>query len=141
MNIIEEILNKFTNQVSQCKWLNTPEGRFLSIELNTHDLNEVTLITKEINNFIDEIDTESNYYLDIFSKGVDLEISLNEINDYVDKKIEITLKEPYKDKKVIQIIFKEEKDDELFGRINNKGQFQKIFIKKENIHKIQKVIF
>ncbi|MBU4692189.1 hypothetical protein KQ875_01070 [Mycoplasma zalophi] len=125
MNIIEEILNKFTNQVSQCKWLNTPEGRFLSIELNTHDLNEVTLITKEINNFIDEIDTESNYYLDIFSKGVDLEISLNEINDYVDKKIEITLKEPYKDKKVIQIIFKEEKDDDYLEESITKVNFKK----------------
>ncbi|QJR44277.1 hypothetical protein [Mycoplasma miroungirhinis] len=141
MNIIDEILKKFTTQISYCKWLNTPEGRFLSIELNTHDLKEVNLITKEINNFIDEIDTNVNYYLDIFSKGIDLNIPFDELNNYIDKKIEITLNQPYKDKKVIEIILKENKIDELFGKINNKGQFQKIYIKKDNINKIQKVIF
>lgn len=72
---------------------------FLRIEIQKSKLTEITDISRKISEYLDETNlVKHEYYLDVFSSGVDQEIDLSNIEKYIDQYIYVELKKNVKSK-------------------------------------------
>ncbi|ADN68697.1 conserved hypothetical protein [Mycoplasmopsis fermentans JER] len=138
----KEILEKqFGSQILEAKIIEEDDLKLLDISVNYHDLNKVEEISKQLNEFIDSnypsLDIDS---LSIHSPGVELTYKTDELGKHIGEMLTIKLNKSI------------EKQDKFNGKLlevlegkiqiswNNKGQFRKVFIDKNNIVKVEKYI-
>lgn len=138
MNIEKELQQKFGNTVNKVFLEKRGPLLFLNVELNLTDFDEVVSASRNISAHLDEINySDDEYFLDIYSKGTELELDLSNVNEYLNKSVSIDLKKSVKSK--IEFIgdLVEVKEDSLILRWNAKGQFRKQELEFKNIENIK----
>ena len=114
---------------------------FLRIEIQKSKLTEITDISRKISEYLDETNlVKHEYYLDVFSSGVDQEIDLSNIEKYIDQYIYVELKKNVKSKISFEATLITVGEESITIKWNNKGRFQKVDISKENISKAVKTV-
>ncbi len=137
MTILENLKVKFGKKITSVKWEEEDGATFLRVEVQEPKLSELTILSKDISNYLDDIDqTDKEYYLDIFSEGTDKELSFEVIKKYIEKNILVTLTRPIKNKIQFEGILLEADEEKIIVKWNAKGQFRKQIIVKEDIDKI-----
>ncbi|MCP4355026.1 MAG: hypothetical protein GY793_05225 [Proteobacteria bacterium] len=69
------------------------------MEVQEPKLSELTILSKEISDYLDTIDqTDKEYFLDIFSGGTDKEVSFDALPEMIEENVLVTLVRPIKDK-------------------------------------------
>ncbi|MBN0919583.1 hypothetical protein [[Mycoplasma] gypis] len=139
MDLVTKIKENFSTEISKIYWEKNEDGKFLKIELKSHDFEFITEISQKINTIVDLYD-EGEFCLDIYSSGIDLNLTKADLSEYIEQKIALKLSKPYKDEYEIVIKLLEIKENGLFGIKNNKGRMQKILVLDTDILEIQKVI-
>ncbi|MCR8613346.1 MAG: hypothetical protein NC236_02585 [Mycoplasma sp.] len=119
-------------------------NNFLKIELEfqNRNMDHITTLSKKISVFLDEnnlIDVE--YILDIYSSGTSFEIKIDELENYIDKKIEIFPEKQFYGLSSFVGKLKEIHDNDILVIWDQKGNMRKIKVEKSNIVKINKYFF
>ncbi|WP_168380707.1 hypothetical protein [Mycoplasma todarodis] len=137
MTILESLQAKFGDKITSTKWEEEFGATFLRVEVQEPKLSELTLLSKEISDYLDTIDqTDKEYFLDIFSAGTDKEISFDALPEMIEENILVTLVRPIKDKIQFEGTLLEADPKGLTIKWNAKGQFRKQILAKEDIEKI-----
>ena len=137
MTLDKEIENRFKTCVIKAYFEKEMGHNFLRVQLNETDLNKVISFSKEISNFVDEMDyPDKDFYLDIFSKGAEINIDKSNIRDYLNQNIRVELNDLLKTKDEFEGELIEVQSDEITVRWNAKGQFRKQPIAFTNIKSI-----
>lgn len=138
MEIEKQIISKFEKTVSKVFFEERDGNTFLNVELKVSDFDEVIKISKEVSTFIDEIDqTDNEYILDVYSRGTDHEIDLNNLEVNIGMDVKIRLNESINDNQEFIGVLIEDTNDALVIKWNAKGQFRKQEVKKNNINEIK----
>lgn len=138
MEIEKQIISKFEKTVSKVFFEERDGNTFLNVELKVSDFDEVIKISKEVSTFIDEIDqTDNEYILDVYSRGTDHEIDLNNLEVNIGMDVKITLNESINGNQEFIGVLIEDTNDALVIKWNAKGQFRKQEVKKNNINEIK----
>ncbi|WP_192805346.1 hypothetical protein [[Mycoplasma] mobile] len=139
MTYKEKLLEKYPDLIYEITWTKEKDDSFLQITLNENNLEKITEYSKEISNILDNYEKElpSKYFLDISSRGINLSIQKENLDNYLEKYIEISL---VNETKKIKGILWEIKNETIILKVNFKGQFRKIEYKKNNINLIEEVI-
>ncbi|NQZ29188.1 MAG: hypothetical protein HRT98_02275 [Mycoplasmatales bacterium] len=137
MTILESLKTKFGDKITYVKWEEEFGATFLRVEVQEPKLNELTILSKEISDYLDTIDqTDKEYFLDIFSGGTDKEVSFDELSEMIEENILVTLVRPIKDKIQFEGTLIEVDSEGLTIKWNAKGQFRKQKLAKEDIEKM-----
>ena len=138
MEIEKQIISKFEKTVSKVFFEERDGNTFLNVELKVSDFDEVIKISKEVSTFIDEIDqTDNEYILDVYSRGTDHEIDLDNLEVNIGTDVKITLNESINGNQEFIGALIEDTNDALVIKWNAKGQFRKQEVKKNNINEIK----
>ncbi|MEE3928554.1 hypothetical protein V2E24_03120 [Mycoplasmopsis ciconiae] len=133
MNIKELLENKFKDSIKEIEFL----GGILTIT-TSNEVKDQTYFMDLVDKFLiqNNINTDE---LDIIvqSPGLDLEVDMNNIDRYVGETLRFELKKAFLSQNVLVAQLLENKEDELLVKWNNKGQFRKVKINKENILNIE----
>lgn len=117
---------------------------FLSIEVDRKQsisMDDIVDISNKISSLLDKIDTsDESYMLDIYSSGVEKEIPLEELNDYIDNYIHLELIDEVKGLKEIEGTLVEVTDTTIKVKFFIKGAPKKYEINLDNIKSIKKAI-
>lgn len=106
---------------------------FLRIKVNFRELKDIEKISKEISAFLDETDPiKEEYYLDIFSKGIEEDFSLENIDNFLNENIQVWLNKDY----FILGQLLEHDLEKITLKVNKKGQIKKENINKNDIYKL-----
>jgi len=98
MGITNQIEEKF-ELVNKAYFENEDNLTFLRVEVNLTNLEEVTKLSREINNFVDEHDkSDKEFYLDIFSSGTEKTIDKNNLQKELGQNILVQLNNNIKEK-------------------------------------------
>lgn len=136
MNIEQKLKDKFT-KINKAFFEKESGNDFLRVEVEPKTLDEVTKLSREISDYLDEIDTNDNeYILDVYSSGTDKVIAIDELANFTEEHIQITLNEAVKDKETYEGKIVEINESNVIIRWNAKGQFRKQEIEKDNIKQI-----
>ncbi|MGZ9414054.1 hypothetical protein [Mycoplasma sp. 5370] len=132
MDILEKLKENFSS-ILEAYFEKEGSLNFLRIKTNFTDLNDVEKISRKISDFLDKEDfIKEEYYLDVFSKGTDIDINIENIEEFTNKKIQIWFnKKDFIIGKLIQ-----NNENTLLLEINLKGRMKKEEINKEKIEKI-----
>lgn len=138
----KEILEKqFGSQILEAKIIEEDGLKLLDISVNYHDLNKVEEISKQLNEFIDSnypsLDIDS---LSIHSPGVELTYKTDELEKHIGEMLTIKLNKSVEKQDKFNGKLLEVLEDKIQISWNNKGQFRKVFIDKNNIVKVEKYI-
>lgn len=107
---------------------------FLRVEVSLKTLDDVSKLSREISDFLDQNDpTEKEYYLDIYSSGAESTIAINDLKNYVDQYVSIDLNSKVKDKLNYEGTIIEADEQKILVKWNAKGQFRKQEIELTNI--------
>lgn len=112
---------------------------FLRVEVTHRKIEDVTLITEKISNYLDEIDkSDQKYYLDVFSPGTDEVIDIKELSNFINDNVYVSLKKSINgmNEFIGQLLSNE--NEIIIVRWNAKGQFRKQEIAIDNIEIIKK---
>ena len=140
MNLEKRLLEKF-DKINKAYFETEMGMKFLKVEVNIRDLDSITEISREISNYLDEIDkTDDVYYLDVFSPGTDENFEPNESNKHIGEDVQIELTRHVKDMNEFIGELLEADDERIIIRWNAKGQFRKQEIAIDNIKSIKKYI-
>lgn len=132
--MIEKLKEKIDFKINSIQFVKRDGLKFLDIELPDIDLKTIENKSKIISKIIDQIDqSDENYYLNIFSSGTEKEIEIKNINLFIGENIFVEINKHLLDKNKWEGELIENNKDEIVLKINNKGRFQKIKIKKDNI--------
>ncbi|MGZ9413194.1 hypothetical protein ACXX84_01870 [Mycoplasma sp. AC157] len=132
MDILEKLKENFSS-ILEAYFEKEGSLNFLRIKTNFTDLNDIEKISRKISDFLDKEDSiKEEYYLDVFSKGSDIDINIENIEEFINKKIQIWFNE--KDFIIGKLI--QNNENTLLLEINLKGRMKKEEINKEKIEKI-----
>ncbi|MGZ9432124.1 hypothetical protein [Mycoplasma sp. 613B] len=132
MDILEKLKENFSS-ILEAYFEKEGSLNFLIIKTNFTDLNDIEKISRKISDFLDKEDSiKEEYYLDVFSKGSDIDINIENIEEFINKKIQIWFNE--KDFIIGKLI--QNNENTLLLEINLKGRMKKEEINKEKIEKI-----
>ncbi|TNK83621.1 ribosome assembly cofactor RimP [Mycoplasmopsis pullorum] len=110
----------------------------LEIVLNTQDLNEVEKYSKL---FIEYLDNQTwfkdEWNLSVLSKGVETNISLDDVENYINQKLKFFLDKAYLTHNIFVGEVLEVLENEILIKWNDHGQFRKIKLDKNNLNKIE----
>ncbi|CAM9118034.1 hypothetical protein MYMA111404_01935 [Mycoplasma marinum] len=135
--MLEKLQAKFGEKIIKASWEEEAGSKFLRIAVREPNLDKLTLISREISDYLDTIDnSDSEYFLDIASEGTEKNISFEDLGGMQNENISVILKRPIKDKIQFEGELLEKCEDNLTIRWNAKGQFRKQNIHIENIEKI-----
>ncbi|EFF41304.1 ribosome assembly cofactor RimP [Mycoplasmopsis alligatoris] len=133
MSILEAIKKNFPI-VLEIKEIQNNKDKTLEITLDCNDLLTVEKYSRQIYEYLETnnlLDDSTN--LEVFSKGSDIEIKLDEVNNHLNKKVLVGLKNPIQNLNPIPGKILSVSNDHIVLHWNNKGQFRKVEILKENI--------
>lgn len=137
MNIEKQLKEKFT-QINKAFLEEESGNDFLRIEVNLKSLDEITLLSREISSYLDEIDQKlGEYFLDVYSSGTDVSLEIKDLEKHLDANVLVTLNELIKEYDSFVGTLIEVKDETITIKWNAKGQFRKQEINKNNIKNIK----
>ncbi|AKF41226.1 hypothetical protein AAW50_02200 [Mycoplasmopsis canis] len=140
MDYKKMLSDKFGNLILSAKQTNT-FGKTLEVVVDFTDLKKVEEISKEISEFLDSQDWFSDeYFLEVLSKGEDIEISIQNISNYISKDLKIFFTKSFEGNESIIAKLLDTNEEEIKVQWNKKGNIRKISLKKDAIQKIEKYI-
>ncbi|WLP85349.1 ribosome assembly cofactor RimP [Mycoplasma seminis] len=116
-------------------------GKTLSVTVDSTDLNEVEKISRELSNYLDTQNWfTDDFSLEVLSKGTDLKVTFDNIDQFIDKYLIISFKKPVEnlDDMIAQLL--EINENDILVKWNQKGRIRKIKIEKSNIADISEYI-
>lgn len=132
--LIQELKKRIDFEVNSIQFIKRDGHIYLDIELPDKDLKSIESKTKLILSLIEEIDhTNEDYFLNIFSSGTEKEIDIKNIGLFIGENLLVKTKKPYLEKQEWEGPLEENEHLLIVLKVNNKGRFQKIKIKKEDI--------
>lgn len=132
--MIQKLKEKINFKINSIQFVKREGLTFLDIEIPETSLNEIEKKSKIILNLINEIDdTNTDYYLNVYSEGTEKEIDIKNINLFIDQYILIKTNNHYLDKSEWEGHLIENNINDIVLKINNKGRFQKLKINKKDI--------
>lgn len=138
MDIKSKLKEKFS-AVNDAFFEKEANMNFLRVEVKFKDLNEVVNISKEISDYLDQIDKSDNeYYLDVYSSGTDQEIKVEDLKNNISESVQVELNKAIKTHMEFIGELLEANDEEIIVKWNAKGQFRKQVIAIDNIKVIRK---
>ncbi|MGL6125174.1 MAG: hypothetical protein ACRC1F_01640 [Metamycoplasmataceae bacterium] len=140
--LIEKLRKRLDFELLDCKFSNRDNLNFLDIEINYSTLSEIEEKSRIISKILDEIDEDytKEYYLNIYSPGVEKEIKFEDLDNYINEYIKISLIVPHLNSYVFEGELIKIGLESICMRINMKGCFRKIDFKIENIESIKKSV-
>ncbi|AMD81338.1 hypothetical protein MCANPG14_00878 [Mycoplasmopsis canis PG 14] len=140
MDYKKMLSDKFGDLILSAKQTNT-FGKTLEVVVDFTDLKKVEEISKEISEFLDSQDWFSDeYFLEVLSKGEDIEISIQNISNYIGKDLKIFFAKSFEGNESIIAKLLDTNEEEIKVQWNKKGNIRKISLKKNAIQKIEKYI-
>ncbi|WBP84119.1 ribosome assembly cofactor RimP [Mycoplasmopsis edwardii] len=116
-------------------------GKTLEVVVDYRDLNKVEEISKKISTYLDEQEWFSDeYFLEVLSKGEDIEIAVDNIQMFINETVKVNLIKPFSGHDTLIVKVLEDQEAQIMFQWNQKGRIRKILIDKENISKIEKYI-
>lgn len=138
MNYKEILENEFGSIIIDAKLVKNEFGNTLEIITSFNNLSDVENISKKISVFLDSQKWfKDDYNLEVLSKGQDITINIDEIEQYKDKELKIQTIKSFEGNNSFIVKFIEQKDGFLVFKWNKKGQLRKIQISKDNISNIE----
>lgn len=96
---VKQTLQKNFPEVKDAFFEKEAGALFLRIEVSLKTLDQVSELSRNISNFLDQNEpSEKEYFLDIYSSGAEHLIELDDLENYFEKTITVKLKKPIKDK-------------------------------------------
>ncbi|WP_406613811.1 hypothetical protein ACJA23_02810 [Mycoplasma corogypsi] len=137
----KNLLNsKFENKILDAKLIRK-DITVLEIVVNTRELAEIESITKQINEFLETQEWfKDDYYVEVLSKGTDLTVSLDEINNNIGKTVKIETIKSFESLNIFIVELLEDLCDQILVKWNKKGQIRKVKFDKLNIKLIEEYI-
>lgn len=141
MNWKTTLEEKFKDQILKVENLKEDGLDLLDITVKYTNMDDVEKISKEINEYLDSLKVEYDFdSLLIHSPGAKYDYTADELENYINEKFTINLiKAVDKKEKYISELL-EVNQDQILIKWNNKGQFKKTWLDKNNIKKIEKFI-
>lgn len=137
MSIKEKLKAKF-EVVNDAFFEKEAGAQFLRVEVALKSLDDVIEVSRKISDYLDEIDnTDSEYFLDVYSSGTDKKIEISEIKSFLNQNIFVSLKARIKDKKEFEGTLVEIDENTITIKWNAKGQIRKQQIALDNISDIK----
>ncbi|MEA4333838.1 hypothetical protein [Mycoplasma sp. 1232] len=138
----EKILKEQFSKVLSAKMEHDPLlGKTLEVVVDYRSLDEVNKLGKEISAFLE---TQKWFTDDInlvvLSKGTDLKISIEMLDQYIDKYIEVKTQKSFEGQNNFVIKLTEVQPDHIVGKWNKKGQIRTIKLDLSNINEIEEYI-
>ncbi|WP_117274958.1 LSm family protein [Mycoplasmopsis edwardii] len=116
-------------------------GKTLEVVVDYRDLNKVEEISKKISTYLDEQEWFSDeYFLEVLSKGEDIEIAVDNIQMFINETVKVNLIKPFSGHDTLIVKVLENQEAQIMFQWNQKGRIRKILIDKQNISKIEKYI-
>ncbi|MGL4251988.1 MAG: hypothetical protein ACRDCJ_00540 [Metamycoplasmataceae bacterium] len=139
--MLEKLRKRLDFELLDCKFSRKDNLDFLNIEIDYSTLAEIEEKSKIISKILDEIDkSDKEYYLNIYSPGAEREIKFQNLENYINKNIKITLKNQQLNNTIFDGELLEINEDSLKLKVNMKGCIRKIDFQILNIKKINKSI-
>ncbi|WP_027334109.1 ribosome assembly cofactor RimP [Mycoplasma elephantis] len=131
----EKILNEFGKYISNINIKND----IFEVETTLDNLNDVTDLSSKIVKFINVNDASflENYNIEVLSKGSEIDIKQENINNFIDKKLKIVCNKIVNNHNEYCGKIIENNDEYIIVLWNAKGQFRKQKIKWSEISKIE----
>lgn len=137
MSIKEKLKEKF-NVINDAFFEKEAGVTFLRVEVALKSLDDVTKVSREISDYLDEIDnTDNEYFLDVYSSGTDKKIEISEIKNFLNQNVFVALKARIKDKKEFEGTLVEIDEENITIKWNAKGQIRKQQVSLDNISEIK----
>ncbi|MEA4191020.1 hypothetical protein [Mycoplasma sp. 2248] len=138
----EKILKEQFSKVLSAKMEHDPLlGKTLEVVVDYRSLDEVNKLGKEISAFLE---TQKWFTDDInlvvLSKGTDLKISMEMLDQYIEKYIEVKTQKSFEGQNNFVIKLTEVQPDYIVGKWNKKGQIRTIKLDLSNINEIEEYI-
>lgn len=134
----KDILSKEFGRIildANLKFIGT--DKTLEIVVDSRNLEEVEKYTRQIYSYLETQDWfKTTWILEVLSKGSDTNIKIDELVDFIGKKVIINLRKPFDSQNSLVAEILEDNEDKILLKWNKKGQFKKIELEKENIIKI-----
>lgn len=141
---VEEILKELGFRLNRLYYTNEGNDRYLRVIVDKYhykiNLDEIVTISESIDNLLDLNDEEEAFILDVTTTGAEKEIMIDEIKDYTNEFIEITMLDGIKGPPKIKGTLHEVNDSELTLLINQKGRIKKQVIAQNVIKQINRAI-
>lgn len=135
---VKQTLQKNFPEVKDAFFEKEAGALFLRIEVSLKTLDQVSELSRNISNFLDQNEpSEKEYFLDIYSSGAEHLIELDDLENYFEKTITVKLKKPIKDKPDFEGKLLSVDQEKIIIRWNAKGQFRKQEIEKSNIESVK----
>ncbi|SJZ47227.1 hypothetical protein [Mycoplasmopsis verecunda] len=138
----EELLKQQFPSILSAKITNDEVfGKTLSVTVDTRDLSEVEKISKQLSLYLESQQWfGDDFALEVLSKGTDLTVTFDNIDQYIDKYLDIKLLKSFDglNELIAKLISIE--DDFINLEWNQKGRIRKIKIDKSNISEISEYI-
>lgn len=139
--MIEKLKKRIDFELVDCKFVERDKLMFLDIEIDSPKINELEIKSKIISNILDEIDTsDNNYYLNVYSSGIEKKIDINDMDNHLGKNIKIYLENQYLNNNLFEGELLEVSETSIKLKINMKGCFRKIEFPKHNIKELNESI-
>jgi len=138
--LIEKIKKQLNFELIKCKFVERDNLIFLDIEINSPVMDDIVKKTKIISSILDEIDENNNYYLNVYSSGIEKNINISDIKNHIQKNIKIFLIKQHLNKTLYEGELIEVGEESIKIKINFKGCFRKIEFQKKNIQKLSESI-
>ncbi|MEA4206281.1 hypothetical protein VBM89_02000 [Mycoplasma sp. 1199] len=138
----EKILKEQFSKVLSAKMEHDPLlGKTLEVVVDYRSLDEVNKLGKEISAFLETQKWfTDDINLAVLSKGTDLKISMEMLDQYIDKYIEVKTQKSFEGQNNFVIKLTEVHPDHIVGKWNKKGQIRTIKLDLSNINEIEEYI-
>lgn len=134
--IKEELISKFGNLILDLEI--SEKEQMIIARIDVTDLVSVEKWTDKIYDFLDQkYNIGENYAFSLESKGEEIEVKINDLNSFLNKKLRFALKKDFKGHSIYVGELLENNEDDILIKWNDHGQFKKIKLQKENIEKIE----
>lgn len=141
MNYSEILKNKFKDEILNVEILTEDGLKILDICAKYISLKEIEILTKKINTFVDETEWINEFdTISVHSPETQLTFPIEQISDYINQEVKFYFYKPIKNMEFVVGKVKEILDEKIIIIWNNKGQFRKLEIVKNNILKLEKHI-
>ncbi|WP_029513692.1 LSm family protein [Mycoplasmopsis primatum] len=137
MNWKKVLTDKFEGQIIDVQKTNEDGITFLDITVSSKDLNSVDKLTKQINDFIDQLEANIDFdSLLVHSPGFTLDYKTDELEKHIGEKLDIKLFKSLNkfDFYTGELLADNEKS--ILIKWNCKGQFRNLEIDKQNIKSV-----
>lgn len=141
---VKEILAKLGYRLHSMLYVNEGPDLYLRVIVDKYhhkvSLDEIVTISEQIDALLDLSEEENAFILDVTTTGAEKEIDINEIENYVEEFIEITLSDGIKGPPTLKGMLSAVSDEHLTLLINLKGRIKKQNIARNEIKRINRAI-